>query len=365
VGDDVVEITDVTPVAPPQTQVIMGAAALALMSEAEFERNLAALEVARARADRIKRALMVEGADFGRVPGVEKPFLFKAGAETLDKAFGLVATFEVTRLVGTAEDQPPYSYRAHCLVHLGSSDGPVVGEGVGVCNPWESRYRYRKGGRVCPSCGAAALIRGKAEFGGGWICWAKRGGCGAKFAAGDPAIEGQDAGATENPDPWDLENTVAKMAVKRAHVDGTIRATGTSSLFTQDEDSPAVRAAHSEEPTPRAGSRVLGTVALNPDKPTQDGQLRVGPDGQAQRGFRLVSDGRGVLVEARGDVADAYEPRDGDAIEVEGTMEDRQFQGRDGPVRYRVLVAAHIARADGAGVTPPAPASAARREAAR
>lgn len=39
---------------------------------------------------------------------------------------------------------------------------------------------------VCPYCKAQAVIRGKAEFGGGWLCWKREGGCGTKFDA-DPA----------------------------------------------------------------------------------------------------------------------------------------------------------------------------------
>lgn len=35
---------------------------------------------------------------------------------------------------------------------------------------------------VCPDCGkASAVIRGKAEYGGGWLCFRKKGGCGAKW----------------------------------------------------------------------------------------------------------------------------------------------------------------------------------------
>jgi hypothetical protein len=34
----------------------------------------------------------------------------------------------------------------------------------------------------CPSCGVVgAIIKGKPEYGGGWLCFGKKGGCGAKF----------------------------------------------------------------------------------------------------------------------------------------------------------------------------------------
>ena len=34
--------------------------------------------------------------------------------------------------------------------------------------------------KTCPACGKAAIIKGKAEFGGGWVCFKKKGGCGWK-----------------------------------------------------------------------------------------------------------------------------------------------------------------------------------------
>ena len=47
---------------------------------------------------------------------------------------------------------------------------------------------------LCPKCGKSAIIKGKAEYGGGWLCFGKKGGCGAKFtdaeweAAGDTQV---------------------------------------------------------------------------------------------------------------------------------------------------------------------------------
>lgn len=40
--------------------------------------------------------------------------------------------------------------------------------------------------KTCPKCGAAAIIKGKEEYGGGWVCFKKKGGCGAKFTT-DPS----------------------------------------------------------------------------------------------------------------------------------------------------------------------------------
>jgi len=37
---------------------------------------------------------------------------------------------------------------------------------------------------LCPACGADAIIKSKAEWGGGWVCYKKRGGCGVKWPEG-------------------------------------------------------------------------------------------------------------------------------------------------------------------------------------
>lgn len=125
-----------------------------------------------------------------------------------------------------------YYYLLRCSL---AKNGESVGEGIGSCNSWESKYRYRNSSRVCPTCGAEAIIKGKAEYGGGWVCYARRGGCGAKFADNDPAME-QEVGKVPNPDISDLINTCMKQAEKRAYVEATLSATGASAFFSQDED---------------------------------------------------------------------------------------------------------------------------------
>ena len=48
---------------------------------------------------------------------------------------------------------------------------------------------------LCPKCGCLTIIEGKPEYGGGWLCWKNKGGCGAKFTS-DP-----DATAATEPKP--------------------------------------------------------------------------------------------------------------------------------------------------------------------
>lgn len=180
--------------------------------------------------------VMTEGEHYGTIPGCgDKPSLFKAGAEVLATTFGLAPTFKITR---TDLANGHREYEIVCTLHHVAT-GTVLGEGVGVCSTMESKYRWRRGERKCPSCGKATIIKGKEEYGGGWLCYAKKGGCGAKFADGDRAIEGQEVGRIENPDVADVYNTVLKIAKKRAQVDCTLTAVGASDVLTQDlEDLP-------------------------------------------------------------------------------------------------------------------------------
>ena len=175
--------------------------------------------------------------DYGSIPGTgNKAVLLKPGAEKLAAFFGLTVTYEIIEKVAdwTGKDHggEPFFYFFYKVKLL--RQGIVAGEGEGSCNSWETKYRYRKAERTCPECGAEAIIKGKAEYGGGWICFNKKGGCGAKFKDGDPAIESQHTGRVANPDVADIVNTIQKMAQKRALVAAVHNATNASDWFTQD-----------------------------------------------------------------------------------------------------------------------------------
>ena len=193
--------------------------------------------------------VMEENEDFGMIPGARKRSLWKPGAEKLCSLFGLVPRYES---LATTEDwsgerhggEPLFYYRVRCSLWR---DGYLMGEGEGSCNSWESKYRTRHAERECPVCGKAAIIKGKAEYGGGYVCFQKKGGCGAKFTADDPAIGEQRAGKIANPEIFDLVNTVLKMANKRAQIAATLNATGASRFFTQDEDVAPEQATDAEE----------------------------------------------------------------------------------------------------------------------
>jgi hypothetical protein len=110
----------------------------------------------------------------------------------------------------------------------------VAESGVRVRSSRERNRAYRKQERTCLDCEQPAVIKGKAEYGAGWLCWRKKGGCGAKFPDGDQRIEAQQVGEIENPDLPDTWNAVDKMAKKRGYVDAVLSVTGASAIFTQD-----------------------------------------------------------------------------------------------------------------------------------
>lgn len=206
--------------------------------------------------------LMREGQDYGKVPGAgSKPTLLQPGAQKLDNLFGLVPRFIIEE---RDEDwsgelhggEPFFRYLIKCQVLRGEF---VMGEAIGECNSWESKYRYRTAERICPTCGVGAIILTKKRT---WWCAKFKGGCNAGFSATDERITKQETGRKPNSEIFDQVNTLLKMAQKRAHVAATINATSASEFFTQDmEDVPTVPA---ESPEPEQAA------APKPPEPPKD-----------------------------------------------------------------------------------------------
>lgn len=171
-----------------------------------------------------------EGEDFGTITGTPKPTLYKPGADKLCELYGL--SDDYVALSKTVDwEAGLFDYEFKCVLYRGDR---IVSTGIGCCSSYESKYRWRDTSRTCPNCGKGPIIKGKDEYGGGWLCWGKKGGCGAKFKDGDQAIEGQKVEKVQNPDIADVKNTIIKMAKKRAKVDATLAATRSSGIFTQD-----------------------------------------------------------------------------------------------------------------------------------
>ncbi len=134
---------------------------------------------------------MVEGEDYGVVPGGSKPTLFKAGAEKLNAVFGLSPYVEVTSREENWDDGF-VSYEVKVSL-LNKRSDRVDAEGIGSCNSRERRYK--------------------------------------------------------NQDAANIANTILKMAKKRALVDATLSATRASGMFTQDLEDMDL-----SEPAPRYGT---------------------------------------------------------------------------------------------------------------
>jgi hypothetical protein len=174
--------------------------------------------------------------DYGMIPGTDKLTLLKPGAEKLTTFFGLSTRFQLLERIEdwTGEDhrdEPFFYYLYRCQLFRGDL---LVAEADGSCNSRETKYRYREAQRVCPECRQAAIIKGKEEYGGGWLCFRKKGGCGAKFSVGDTAIESQQTGRVPNAEIADQVNTIQKMGQKRSLIAATLLAVNASEFFTQD-----------------------------------------------------------------------------------------------------------------------------------
>lgn len=191
--------------------------------------------------------MLTEGHDFGVIPGTgSKPSLLKPGAEKLTTIFGLTKRFALVQATedwdGSQHNGEPFFYYIYrCSLLKGDL---LIAESDGSCNSFESKYRYRKADRLCPDCAQATIIKGREEYGGGWLCYKNKGGCGAKFDVNDPAITAQQVGRVVNPDIADQINTIQKMAQKRALIGTTLLAVNASEFFTQDIED------FNHEPTP-------------------------------------------------------------------------------------------------------------------
>ena len=234
-----------------------------------------------ARLDKIRevqKRAMDRDVDYGVIPGTErkdkdgkdisKPTLLKPGAEKLCVLFNLDAQFNgdgnSEQII--VEQLPDGTKIRHMLVKryctiYSQVSGARLGGASAVCTTLESKYAYRKAARICPNCKKENIRRSKqADNDGdqGWYCWAKMGGCGAKFRSDDAAITGQVEGRVPNVDVADQYNTCIRLGEKRALVAAVRQVTGASAIF--DEEWPDIEGErHREEETKDAGPKTSET----------------------------------------------------------------------------------------------------------
>lgn len=117
---------------------------------------------------------LTSGHDYGIVPGTSKPTLLKPGAEKILMLMGLSTEYSIVDSTRDFE-QGFFQYQIRCRIYR---DGVAITEGFGACNTRERKY------------------------------------------------------ARQNP--YDIDNTVLKMAKKRAMIDATLLVASLSDIFTQD-----------------------------------------------------------------------------------------------------------------------------------
>lgn len=123
---------------------------------------------------KVVQASMLQNHDFGVIPGTSKPTLLKPGAEKLLVLLGLRSEFDI---VDSTRDfkEGFFQYQVRCKLFAGDA---LITEGLGSCNTKEKKYI--------------------------------------------------------NQDPFTIDNTILKMAKKRALVDAALLVGSLSDIFTQD-----------------------------------------------------------------------------------------------------------------------------------
>ena len=119
--------------------------------------------------------VLIAGVDFGIIPNCKKPTLLKSGAEKILNYLGLIARTEISNRV---EDYNIGFFSYEAKVYLIDYNGVVKGEGIGITNTREGKYAKTNG--------------------------------------------------------YAVQNTVLKMAKKRALVDAALNVGNLSARFTQD-----------------------------------------------------------------------------------------------------------------------------------
>ena len=222
------------------TEHNMGASALMLPDPAQFQRDLRAIRQFQA----IAKAELIQGHDYGVIPGTPRPTLLKPGAEKISKILGLADSYEI---IERQEDwdKPFFRYLIRCrLTH--AMTGVEISQGLGECNSYESRYRYRwlTRDKLPTDVNSDDLPKQM-----------RRSKTGGQFAVY----------RLDNDDIYSQVNTLIKMSKKRALVDAALSAGRLSDVFTQDiEELPSLDddpygAAHESPQPPTKPERAKAT----------------------------------------------------------------------------------------------------------
>lgn len=203
--------------------------------------------------DQFYSGVMTRDIDYGIIQGTKKPTLLKPGGELLCLGLNLAAMTEIQE-EKVDWDQGFFFYQVAVTLQ-NKTTGIVEGVGLGSCNSKEARYRNRWvwPGDVPDEINKSTLKKKE---------WERRdGGIATQYLL-------------ENDSPWDLGNTILKMATKRAFIDAVLRVTGASRIFGQDVED-------------FAGGLPLEPDAPAANQPKQERKAKAEPDSQQDRNKQL------------------------------------------------------------------------------
>lgn len=201
------------------------------------------ISVASVRANRdaiqqLLKEVLVEGIDrdYAAIPGTgKKKTLLKPGAEKISSLFGMAGK----PIIEAIRDDEDVTFRV-TVDFTSIASGIYLGSGVGEASTRESKYAWRAA--VCDEEYVAADPHKRR------VHW-------KKSYNGPPESVKQ-----VREDPNDKMNTVLKMAVKRAKIDGVLSITAASDTFTQDLEDRIERVA-GKSSAPVTGSQVEAAMA--------------------------------------------------------------------------------------------------------
>lgn len=270
----------------------------------------------------IIRTCLHDGVDYRKMPGNPADAtkaLTKAGAEKLMSVFGLRPAFVVETKVedwtGADHGGEPFFLREfRCQLWRGDF---LIGEGLGSCCSWESKYRYRwvsgeeatRNGYKLESLKSRGHQSSRFEFefalqkkettgrfGKPMEYWQR-----FEQAIADGTAKREQKETSKgrkmwgwsitfddtqyrmpNPDGADVANTVLKMSQKRSLVAAVLVATNASDSFTQDVDEDLELTAKHQlepEPEPEAGSASAPAASGQAAKP----EPQAAPRGETRR----------------------------------------------------------------------------------
>lgn len=209
------------------------------------------------------KKILKKELDYGVIPGVEKPSLFKPGAEKLRFVYKLQTDTQcIDKTIDPVTGFIDYTYKTT----VKSPDGEaILATCEGSANSYEDRYLYRYVSTdKHPSKEEAEKLKAQGvgkwrKFGDKWV-WVEKQKNAPEVLVG-------------------IKNTIQKMAQKRSFVGAILIATGASEFFTQDVEDMNIGNSEPEkaEPKPEAKKQDVqeGEVVTDTTpKPAESGEKK-------------------------------------------------------------------------------------------